>query len=101
VNWLLLASVLVPTAQTSLVDIAVTAAWLLTLVGEGEATAVHALPFQCSVKVRLLFVPTAHTSFDEIAATASARPVAGLASVTILHAVPFQCWTRAELEYMI
>src|SRR5947207_1261913 len=87
-----------PTAQTSLVETAVTPSRkLVCVLGLGLATMLHCLPFQCSMKVcstplALKEVPTAQTSLGETAATAWSpvlAPVVGL--FTTLHLWPFQC----------
>src|SRR6266566_4888203 len=81
-----------PTAQTSLVETAVTPFRKPACLG--ALTRRQLVPFQCSMSggVAVLTFPTAQTSVVETAATprrASFELALGLA--TALHAVPFQC----------
>src|SRR5439155_5645574 len=89
-------SSVLPTAQTSLADTAVTPVRKLFpfVVGNGFGlgTRLHEVPFQCSVSVWLPFGPAAHTSEEEIAVTLERRASPEMAGVeTMLHEVPFQC----------
>src|SRR4051812_14148876 len=58
----------------------------------GLAMRLQSEPSQCSITVSpLLDVPTAHTSFTEIAATPYSTPLAILGAADGVHWEPFQC----------
>src|SRR5450755_1201226 len=65
----------------------------------GLGTTAHEEPFQCSINVartpgvRVLYEPTAHTSVDELAATALSPWLVGPGSgvATAVQLEPFQC----------
>src|SRR2546427_599658 len=92
-------SSVLPTAQTSLGETAVTPVMkLFPLVvgkGFGLGTTLQEVPFQCSVSVAVVppTAPTAQASPGEIAATPrrSLRPEPTLGLATTDHLVPFQC----------
>src|SRR5437660_258413 len=91
VCWTPLALMKSPTAQTSLVETAVTP--FRTPACLGALTVRQLVPFQCSISGGdpITVNPTAQTSLVETAATPSSLPFATLGLGTTLHALPFQC----------
>src|SRR5215469_994 len=87
-----------PTAQTSVADVEVTQDKLLTTAGLGLFTRFQAVPFQCTIRLRvaplpLPKLPTAQTSLADTTRTASSvlKALPGLGLIIWLHWVPSQC----------
>src|SRR5579864_8899378 len=70
----------------------------------GLGTTDHWVPFQCSIRVRspvaeplVCWMPTAHTSVEEMAETALRRlPEVPFGLEMSVHLVPFQCSVRVS-----
>ncbi len=92
-----LAFMKLPTAQTSLVETAVTPFRVPACFG--ALTVRHAVPFQCAMSggAPTTVNPTAQTSLVETAATPRNLPFATVGLGTMLHAVPFQCSVSVPL----
>jgi hypothetical protein len=67
------------------------------MTGFGLGTRVHAVPFQCRIRVLSLLDPTVQALLAEVAVTAERELLAGLGLRTRFQTVPFQCRTRVLL----
>src|SRR5439155_17339848 len=63
----------------------------------------HAVPFQCSISVAPLWLPTAHTSFAARATTPfrAANPRPTLGERTSDHLAPSQCWINGMPAWLL